>query len=293
MKKLALLTLSYNDAHHILELLESLKSSSYKDFDYLIFDNDSKQSEAKEELKKSTDVKFIQNDKNLGFTGGVNKALEYVNSKYVLLLNSDIILEEDTIKKLLDTIESDEKIAFVSAGIYDYNNKDKIASFGGKMNFFTGVGIPVRTRKNGIRELQYGEYTDACCLIFNKKIFEELGRYDEKYFMYVETEDVEFKAMRNGYKVLIIPEAKVWHKVYGSNSGKKSRRAVYHLTRNRFLFIRKHVSTLQYSLFLILNLFFILPVQFLLFVKRNQTDLLSAFFIGIYDGLRQKHDRII
>jgi GT2 family glycosyltransferase len=291
MKKLTLLNISFNDGHHILELLESLKSSSYKDYDFLIWDNNSTLPEAikdREKLEKTPNVKLIRHDKNSGFTGGVNGALKNIKTKYVLLLNPDTILDKDTIKEMLELIESNEKIAFVSAAIYNYKDRNKIDSFGGKMSFFTGIGTPLKIETE-TRELKYGEYCDACCMMFNREVFEELGGYDDKYFAYAETEDVLFKAMKQGYKVYIHPKAKIWHKLYGSSGGKRSKITTYLLARNRILLMKKHLSLLRFGLFLFLNLFMLTPVQTLLFVKRRQFDLIPSYFKGIWHGLTGKY----
>lgn len=290
MKELCVLIINYNSSLDTFNLISDLQKSNYTNFDVLVFDNGSK--EDLSNLEKIKNITFIKNNENLGFTGGVNKALNFIKSKYVLLLNPDIIIDDNALKELLDLIKNDEKIAFAAGSIYNFIDKNKVDSFGGKMNFLTGIGRPL-INETEIRELKYGEYTDACILIFNKEIFQKLGSYDERYFMYVETEDIQFKAMKNCYKVFIDPKAKVWHKVYGSSGGRKSKRAVYYLTRNRFLFIKKHVNIFNYVIFLFLNLFGILPLQFLLFLKRRHFDLLGAFFLGIYDGIRQKNDRLV
>lgn len=285
MKELSILVINHNSSEDTFKLINNLQNSSYTNFDILVFDNGSKENLSK--LEEIKNIKLIRNNENFGFTGGVNKALNFIKSKYVLLLNPDIVIDNHAVKELLDLIKSDEKIVFVAGSIYNFKDKNKVYSFGGKMNFFTGIGESL-INEIAIRELKYGEYTDACVLMFNKEIFQKLGGYDENYFMYVETEDIEFKAMRNGYKVFIDPKAKVWHKIYGSSGGRKSKRAVYYLTRNRFLFMSKYVNNYRYFLFLILNFIFILPLQFILFLFRGQFNLIGSFFKGIFHGITRK-----
>ncbi len=287
MKKLTLLIIDYNSGHHILELLDSLKYSSFKDYDFLILDNNSTKPEAVEarsKIEKISNIKLIKLTKNIGLTGGVNEAIKYIKTKYVLLINPDTIIDKDTIKEMIDLIESDEKIAFVSAAIYNYKHRNIIDSFGGKINFFTGIGKPLRA-ENEIRALRFGEYCDACCLMFNREIFEELGKYDDRYFAYAETEDVLFKAMKKGYKVYINPKAKVWHKLYGGSGGKRSKIATYLLARNRILLMKKYLNLPKFSLFLFINLFATMPIQTLLFIKRKQFDLMPSYYKGILHGL--------
>ena len=282
MNKLCILIVNYNSTNYTLELIENLKKSNYNKFDILVFDNNSKEDISK--LEKIKGVRIIKNYKNLGLTGGVNKGLCYLKNKYVLLLNPDIDIDKNTVKELLDVIEKDDKIAFAAGAIYNSKQRDKIDAFGGKISFWTGIGKPLK-REDKIRELNYGEYTDACILMFNREIFQKLGGYDEKYFMYNETEDIQLRAIEKGYKIYINPNAKVWHKVYGSSGSKKSKFSVYYLTRNRFLFMKKNVNSLRYALFLILNLFLILPLQLFLFLLRRQINLIGSFMKGAFDGI--------
>ncbi len=286
MKKLCILIVNYNSTSDTLELIENLKKSTYNKFDILVFDNNSKEDLSRLENVKG--IKFVKSDINHGLTGGVNRALSFIKNKYVLLLNPDINIDVDSVNEMLTFIETDDKIAFVGGAIYNFNNRNKVDAFGGKMNFYTGLAKPLKNESN-IRELKFGEYSDACILMFNREIFQKLKGYDETYFMYVETEDILLKAMKAGYKVFINPNAKVWHKVYGSFGGKKSKFSVYHLNRNRYLFMKKHVSFLRYLLFILINFLFVYPVQLLLFVKRGQFNLICSFFKGIYHGIIGKY----
>ncbi len=291
MKKLTLLNINFNDGNHTLELLDSLENSSFKDYDFLIWDNNSTKPEsveARSKLERMPGIKVIKHDKNSGFTGGVNLALKHIKTKYVLLINPDTIIDRDTIKEMLNLIEKDLKIAFVSAAIYNYHQREKFDSFGGRMSFFTGIGRPMPLEYE-TRELKHGEYCDACCIMFNKEVFEELGGYDDRFFAYAETEDVLFKAMQKGYKVFIHPKAIVWHKLYGSSGGKRSKFTTYHLARNRVLLMKKHLNLPKFLLFSFINLFMLTPVQTLLFLKRRHFDLMPSYFRGILHGYAGKY----
>ncbi|MBI2672504.1 glycosyltransferase family 2 protein [Candidatus Woesearchaeota archaeon] len=284
MKRLTILIVNYKNSRDTVELIENLKYSTFNDFNIVVWDNNSPRDEFFKRLEENKEIRLIKNDKNIGLTGAVNESLRHITTRYVLLLNPDIIIDKNAVKELLDLIESDEKIAFVGGSIYSFINKDKIDAFGGKINFFTGIGKPLKN-ENKIRELKFGEYCDACILMFNKDIFEELGKYDNRFFAYAETEDVLFMAMKKGYKVMINPKAKVWHKQYGSSGGEKNKFVVYQLTRNRFLMMKKNVNALRFFLFLIINFLLIFPVQFFLFIFRKQFGLIPSFLKGIFDGL--------
>ena len=78
MKKLTILIINFNGSKDALELLESLKNSSFNDFDILVFDNNSRRDEDFEKLERYQGIRLIKNKENDGFTGGGNKTLKHI-----------------------------------------------------------------------------------------------------------------------------------------------------------------------------------------------------------------------
>ena len=136
MKELCVLIVNYNSKDYTAELIRNLKESSFEDFDIFVFDNNSKEDLSR--LDRLKGINLVKSDKNLGLTGGVNKALNHIKSKYVLLLNPDIQIDKNCVGELLSLIKKDEKIAFVGGAIYNSDRKNEVNAFGGKLNFFTG-----------------------------------------------------------------------------------------------------------------------------------------------------------
>ena len=81
-------------------------------------------------------------------------------------------------------------------------------------------------------------------------MIEDVGLLDADYFLYSEEVDWCYRAAKAGYKIMAVPESKIWHKVSSSTGGTKSPVSAYYLTRNRILFMRKHARIYHWATFL-------------------------------------------
>ncbi|HLC56863.1 MAG TPA: glycosyltransferase family 2 protein [Candidatus Nanoarchaeia archaeon] len=278
-----IIIVNYNTEDDTIELIESIRRLEYKNYEILIVDNASK---SIEKLKKIKNVKLMKNKVNSGITGAVNLAIrENKNYDYYLLLNSDAVVDRFLLKELVNVAIKDERIGFVGSAIFNYYSKD-LDSLGGKLDFITGIAKPIKDYY-APAELKKNEYLDACALLISNKIIKEVGMYDENFFMYCETEDLIFKAYERGFKAYINPNAKVYHKVYGSSGGKKNKFVVYYLYRNRIILLKKHLKLFRFLLFLLIHFIVIIQVQAILFIFRRQFNLIKSVYKGSRDGVKE------
>lgn len=285
--------INYNSTSHSLECLKSLKSLDYKDYKVYIADNASKE-DVSPIKKQFPDVIFNQNKENLGFTGAHNQAFNYAiknKIKYVLLLNPDLVADSHFLSELIKIAESDSSIGIVGGNIYSYINPNKLVTSGGYISFITGIGYESkRSKNNEIQELtNIHEYFDGCCLLLRTDMLKKIGLYDEKYFLYNETEDLCIRARKAGFKIMHNPHAKVWHKGYGSSGGKKSPIPVFYMVRNRHLFIKKFFPK-RYVLFL-LSIIPVFLIQSFLFLAKGQISLIYPMIKANLNGLFNNFNR--
>ncbi|MBI2670620.1 glycosyltransferase family 2 protein [Candidatus Woesearchaeota archaeon] len=273
--KVLVVIINYKSTKDLLELLESMKNLTYKNYDILVIDNNSQEDLS---LLKKYKVKLIENKENLGFTGAVNQAFKNFRYDYYLLLNPDTIIDKNLLSELIETAEKNNA-GFVGSAIYDYTTK-KISAIAGKRNFITGLAFPVKNI-NAIMELNgKDEYVDACSLLVSRQVIEKVGYFDENYFAYLETEDLILRAKKKGFRVFTNPKAIVYHKVYGSSKGNKSKRAVYLLNRNRIYFMKKFTNKSRFALFIVVNTLFVFPLMILVYLIRGHFSLIPAVIRG-------------
>jgi len=169
MPKVAIIILDWNGWPDTEECLRSLQKLDYPDFEIILIDNGSKQ-RFPDIGSQFDDLRIIQvkNEKNLGFTGGNNQGIEMAMDRevdYVLLLNNDTVVESDFLSKMLAAGEADKRVGMIGPVIYDYNDRKKIQSAGGKINWLRIKGEheakkPETNKKTG--------YLTGCCLLVKR-----------------------------------------------------------------------------------------------------------------------------
>jgi len=241
--KVFIIILNWNNWPDVLECLESLKDNDYPNYQVVIVDNGSK---IRPELP-SSDIKIIYNQENLGFSGGNNVGIKYAlenNADYVLLLNDDTVVSRDFLSKLVEIGESNENIGLIGPKIYFYENKNKIWSAGGKINWLYNKGemIGHNQEDNGQYDspkVKETEFLTGCCVLVKKQAIEKIGLMPEEYFLYYEDTDWSLKARKNGFKCVFIPDAQIWHKGSQSSiSGSPS--YIYYHIRNGLIMAQKY-----------------------------------------------------
>ncbi|MGG7153676.1 glycosyltransferase, partial [Clostridium neonatale] len=178
------------------------------------------------------------NKENNGFAAGNNIGIKYAlknNSDYILLLNNDTIITENSIEKLIECLESDKSIGIVSSRIMYYDKPYKIWFSGGKIDWFKYICVHDSmnmefTNNNGNIKT---EFISGCSMMIRKDVVNKVGLLPEEYFMYYEDVDYCKMVMDSGYKLMVCTESIIYHKVSASSGGEESAFSIKWSTRNR------------------------------------------------------------
>lgn len=213
-------------------------------------------------------VKFYLSKNNLGFSCGHNFLLKKIKTKYVMLLNPDVEIKMDALKKLYQKAESlDKNFAIISP---DYENK---------INYNQNKLIEKR-------EIYFG------CPLFNYKIFKKIGFFDSNFFLYFEDNDVCKRFLKNNNKIYIYTEAKVSH-IGGKSSNDKNydKLRSFHYGWSKIYYYRKHYS---FFYFIIIVIFTILKslIALLLFslLKKSYFLKYKMIIYGVLFSLIEHKD---
>lgn len=283
--------LNWNGLEDTLECLESLRKITYPNYKVVVIDNGSKGNDAQIlEEKFGNFIHLIRNEINIGFAGGNNIGIQWAlnrDTNHVLLLNNDTVVDPRFLKELVRAAESDQRIGIVGPKIYYYYWPNRIYSAGGKINFWTG-----KAPTTGARQIDDGtfdstkevDYTSGCALLIKEETIRKIGFLNDMYFAYYEETEWCVKARRQGYKVVYVPKAKIWHKT-PRGARKLSELRLYYMTRNRFLFMKRNAGGLQFSFFILYFLLtdFILKMESSKLFKKPK--LFMAYIKGVYDGM--------
>jgi GT2 family glycosyltransferase len=175
----------------------------------------------------------MQSGQNLGFAGGVNCALRSMlrlDYDAFIILNNDTVLPPDLIRNFLNGAQG-RALDLASPVIYRYPEQHMLWSQGNYYNAWTGT-----LGTGSIPGSIY--YLPGCCLFVQRRVFERVGLFDEAFFMY--GEDVEFchRAARSGFRIGIVPEARMYHKT-GAASVQNSFFYEFQINRGHLLLARK------------------------------------------------------
>ena len=189
-------------------------------------------------------VQLITNDKNLGFAGGFNAGLRRgidLGVALILAINNDVVVAPDMLSCLVEA--SAPGIGAVGPLIYYYDQRERVWSSG-----FHRHPITLEMTRGQRNQIAHGEqhrspfpvdYLLGCAMLFSREALVATGLFDSRFYLYYEDLDLSVRLQQEGYRLLTVPGARMWHKVAGS-SGLGSPLRTYHLARSSVLFFRKH-----------------------------------------------------
>ena len=243
---ISIVVLNYNAGDLLINCVESLKKSSYNNFEILIVDNissDNSQTKCKE---KFPDIKLIQNEKNLGYCGGNNVGINHAKGDYIVILNPDTIVDSNWLKELIFAYEE------FGEGLYQPKilsvNEDNILQSTGNMFHIFGFGYARdkgKRNSDSIQEIERIGYASGTCLFTSRKVLDQVGLLDEFLFLYHDDLDLGWRAAHLGISSFYVPKSKIFH--VESYSLKWSSKKFYWLERNRKYCLLTHYSKKTYK----------------------------------------------
>jgi GT2 family glycosyltransferase len=180
----------------------------------------------------------IDNDKNLGFSGAVNKGVSYATKPFIFLLNSDVVLISDNFIKSTDHFKKNSKLFAVCFAQIEKDNRTS-----GKNIIFWQKGIFHHRRASDLR-LGFNGWAEGGAAIFDREKFNHLGGFDLLFSpFYWEDIDLSYRAWKTGYQIIFDPDVKVVHN-HGTtiNQYFSSFRIKTIAYRNQFIFIFKNIG---------------------------------------------------
>jgi len=218
-------------------------------------------------------VEIIQNESNGGFAKGYNDALKKVESKYYLLLNSDIDVTPNWIQPLLKCME-DPTISGCQPKIQSFHKQESFEHAGASGGFIDSNYFPFcRGRIFNEVEEDTGQYNEnmeifwatGAALLIRSEIYHEHGGFDEDFFAHMEEIDLCWRIKRHGGKFMVVPESVVYH--VGGGGGTLSytspRKVYLNFRNNLMMLIKNHEGLLFPKLFWRMSLDGLAAVRFL------------------------------
>ena len=260
----AVVILNWNGRNYLEKFLPSVMSSVYANVEVVIADNASTDDSVSFIRKNYPHLRIIQHTKNEGFAKGYNSALKQIDSKYYVLLNSDVEVTSDWITPVIELMEADEKIAACQPKLLSYHNKAYFEYAGASGGWIDTLGYPfTRGRIFETCEKDNGQYDEAvpcfwatgAALFVKASAYWEAGGLDEYFFAHQEEIDLCWRLKSLGYEVYVQPQSVVYH-VGGGTLPKGNSKKVFLNYRNNLIMMAKNLP--------INDLMIKLPLRFML-----------------------------
>lgn len=246
MKKLTVVIVNWNGLENLKKIIPTLRAQTFKNFDILISDQGS--TDGSQSWMKKNKIKFVENGRNIGFSGGANSGLKKVRTPFAALFNDDMRLEPNCLGLLMETIESDPKIGAAQAMIVNWDGSE-IENTGLEVTYSSFIATRDK-HKPFVRMItapRYIEMATGGATVYRMSVLKKVGFFDEDFNpAYNEDADLSIRIGKEGYRCALQPSAVVYHK-----SGPTQKRLGYtgrlinH--RNRYRLMRKHWTASQWA----------------------------------------------
>jgi GT2 family glycosyltransferase len=224
--KTAIVILNWNGLRYLKMFLGSvIQHSSGNGTAIYVADNGSTDGSAEWIENNFSNVILLRFDKNHGFAGGYNKALELIESEFYLILNSDIEVTPGWLEPLISFMERNHDAAACQPKILSYHRRNYFEYAGAAGGFIDRYGYPFcRGRMFSITEKDEGQYDKECdifwtsgaCMLVRAEAWKKCEGFDDDFFAHMEEIDLCWRFHNQGYRVGFVPGSKVFHVGGGS-----------------------------------------------------------------------------
>ena len=263
-KKICIVIVSYNVCQLLDECLQSVKRALQGiDGEIYVVDNLSTDGTVETLQPRHSDVHFIANKQNVGFACANNQDIRCTDSEYVLLLNPDTVVYENTLRGVLDFMDQHPEAG--GAGVRMLTREGKPAPESRRAiptPWVAMLKMLGATRRYYMSHLSWDEpgqieaISGAFCML-RRKALDQIGLLDEDYFMYGEDIDLSYRLLKGGWQNWYLPFDIIHYK--GESTQKSTFRYVHTFYQAMLIFFRKHYGHL--------SIFFSLPIQLAIYFR--------------------------
>jgi GT2 family glycosyltransferase len=250
MKKTAIIILNWNGIKYLKMFLGIVvKYSTSHDTEVYVADNGSTDGSAEWVADKFSMVNLIRFDRNLGFAGGYNNAVDQIDAEYIVLINSDIEVTEGWLPPLVSFMKENSDAAACQPKILSYYQKDYFEHAGAAGGFIDRYGYPLcRGRILNVAEKDEGQYDDqvdvfwssGACMIVRADAWKKCGGFDADFFAHMEEIDLCWRFNKAGFRSGYTSLSTVYH-IGGGSLSYDSPYKIYLNFRNSLFMLYKNL----------------------------------------------------
>lgn len=276
---LSIVILNWNNTENVLSQLRTLSLWKKVLPSIIIVDNNSEQDPTERILSSCPETIVIRNPQNSGFSGGNNTGLNYCLKKkmdYVLLLNHDASISEETVLTLITTMQKNSKIGAAGPLIREGS---RTYAGGREISRHPATRIPYNPEGPLLREVPY---LPGTVLLLRGETLKKTGNFDERYFFSGEVADLCLRIRKLGNICIVHTGVSVEHDIE-QDTPQRERIHLYYSIRNRFLYLRKNVSP-SYFIWMLFWVIYGVTQVIGAIIKRKPHSA-RALILAVFDGM--------
>jgi hypothetical protein len=219
LPKVSIVLVNFRGITDTLNAIKSIQETNYDKnlLEIVVVDNASNDDSLVKLKELTTQIKLIESDKNLGFAAGVNLGVKNLTGEIIGLLNNDAKCDTNWISAAVETLLEDKEVACVASKVLTWDG-DSVDFVDGSLTWY-GMGYKRETLKATDEVVDYKRevlFGTGSAMFFKKNIFELVGGFDERFFMFYEDVDLGWRLNLLGYNVIYEPKSIAFHKHHAS-----------------------------------------------------------------------------
>lgn len=297
----SIIIVNWNGGEVLRNCFRSLEKIKYPNWELVLVDNSSSDGSEKlitEYPKIEKNSSLIVNSKNLGFALANNQGYEKAKGKYLLLLNNDTKVTVDFLDVLVSKLENDPTLGIVQPKILLMDKTDYLDNAGSyltKIGFLDHWGFLNKDGEEFNKERIIFSAKGACMLI-RKNIVDRISLFDPDFISYFEESDFCWRVWLLGYKVMFVPQTKIYHKVGFTIRRLDVLYLNYHYYKNRICSLIKNLEFSNLLMILPTHIIISLGIFFLFLIRfhpRNSFVIIKAIFWNLLNLPQTLHKRYL
>jgi GT2 family glycosyltransferase len=245
----SIIIVNFNNRIYLLKTLESLfQDSNASEYEIIVVDNASDDDSVEAVQRNFPKANVVSLQENLGYARANNRGVEQASGPYLLFLNNDTYVPEGTIGKLLDIKKDHPEYGIVAPFICNADKSPQL-SWGKDLHLLSEVFLKFFAEKWHRRQFMKKkgrmsrdvDWVSGACFMIARSLYQQVGGFDEKFFLYVEDADLGKRIRRLGRKIHVTSEAQIIHYL-GQSVAKIPGKALLEAKRSQLYYYCKHNS---------------------------------------------------
>ena len=254
MTDVSIILINYNTKDLTVQAINSIyEQTNDLSYEIIVVDNNSQDGSVEAIKENFENVKVIVNKENLGFGTANNIGIKQASGKYIFCLNTDTLLLNNAIKILYDFMEKHPNVACCGGNLYDKEHNHVfshgifltpfakfIKTFGLKYLFPKEVKRLKADYTNKLDEIKPVEFICGADLMLRKSILDEVGTFNEQFFLYYEEVELQKRIKNANYEIYIVPSAKIVHLESASSTNKLRKKSIF--LKSEYIYLKNCYS---------------------------------------------------